>query len=99
MIEEKDTDVLLNAKKDSFAIDILTGLSAISLGVLVFLEGANMSPEYTIPLAVICLVLCATAFGKNRWVSVSRNDLVSVIERVVNSDPEALRILANKNKA
>ncbi len=99
MIDEKDIDLYLKAKKDRLAIEILSGLSIVFLAVLVFFEAADIYQEYTVLLAVTSVVLSASAFGKSRWVSVSRTDLLKAMERMVNSDAEALRIIANKKKA
>lgn len=96
MIEEREVEILLKAKKDSRAVNVLAGLSAISLVVLIALEVFIPSHSYTITLATLCAVFMCTSLGANRWVSVSRNTLISTLEKIVNRDPSALKTVAEK---
>lgn len=98
MIEEKDIELYLKAKKDRLAIDILLVLSSLCLGVLIYLEATNSKHDLTILLATISVVLSLSAFGKSRWVSVSRNDLVNCLGRVISNDSGALKIIASKSQ-
>ena len=37
--------------------------------------------------------------GQSRWVVVTRGQLIDIIERIINNDPEALKLLAVKRSA
>lgn len=99
MIEEKDIDVLFKAKKDRLAINILMALSSLFLCLIIFIEIIEYSREYTILLATISVVLMASSIGVNKWVSVSRDQLIQTIENIVNKDPDALEMIAKKKNA
>ena len=94
MIEEKDIKLLLSAKKDNLAINILMTLSVVSLIVLIFLEVTQINDDYTIILATVSAVLMGSSAGVNKWVSVSRADLIETIERIVQKDANGLKLLA-----
>jgi hypothetical protein len=38
----------------------------------------------------------ASAIGKNRWVFVSRAQLIDVTERIISNDADALKMLSKK---
>lgn len=99
MIEEKDIEVLLRAKKDGLAINVLMVLSCICLSILIFLEVTGVTDKYTIVLATISAVLMGSSAGANKWVSVSRDQLVKTFENIVNRDPDALKVLADKRNS
>lgn len=81
------------------AIDILQGLSALSLTVLVTLEALQVPHDYTMLLATLSAVFMGGSMGPNKWIVVSRGQLVQTLERVIQRDPEALKMLAEKRKA
>ncbi|WNO10503.1 hypothetical protein [Teredinibacter sp. KSP-S5-2] len=96
MFEEKDIEVFLKAKKNQLAIDIFQVLSSLTLVLLVFLEAMNITDDYTTVLATISVVFAMSAYGKGKWISISRADLIKTIEQAINRVPEALRMLASK---
>ncbi|WP_341939116.1 hypothetical protein [Marinimicrobium sp. C2-29] len=98
MIEEKDVDNLIKAKRDRFAVDALMALSSIALAVLILLEAFNVEHEYTIVIATASMMSMIGAMGQNKWVSVSRSQLIQTLDRIVNRDSSALKILAKKRK-
>lgn len=98
MVEERDVEVFLKAKRDQRVIDLLLGLSFFALSTLIGLEAFGVQHNYTILLATLSVVFMGASVGKSRWVSVSRNELVNSLERVINSDSEALKMLASKRK-
>ena len=98
MIEEKDIELLVKAKGDRFAIDVLMVLSTLNLCVLIFIEANGIMRDYNILLATCSLVFSVAALGRSRGVRVSRDDLLKVLERVIHTDPDTLRILATKNR-
>jgi NAD(P)H-hydrate repair Nnr-like enzyme with NAD(P)H-hydrate dehydratase domain len=96
VIEEKDIDTLIKAKRDEFTIQILMTFSALTFVTLIVLEALSIEHEYTILLATLGMVFLGSAIGQNRWVSVSRAQLIDVIERIISSDADALKMLAQK---
>ncbi|RYY73044.1 MAG: hypothetical protein EOO52_19425 [Gammaproteobacteria bacterium] len=94
MINEKDLETFLRAKKDAFAVKVLMSLSGVSLGILIFLEVTQVTNNYTILLATVSAVLMGSSAGANQWVSVSRAQLIETLENIIHSDPEALKLLA-----
>ena len=99
MITGEDIETLIKAKKDQFAINVLQGLSALLLATLVYLEAFRVNHDYTIILATLSVVCMLGALGQSRWVSVSRGQLVQTLERIINTDAEALSIMATKKRA
>jgi hypothetical protein len=99
MIEEKDVDTLIKANRDRMAIDILMILSSVALAVLILLEALDISHDYTIVLATVSMAFMGSAMGQNKWVSVSRFQLIQTLERIINRDANALRILAEKKQS
>ncbi len=98
MIEERDVDTLIKAKRDRVAIDILMILSSVALTVLILLEALDISHDYTVILATVSMVFMGSAMGQNKWVSVSRYQLIQTLERIINRDSNALRMLAEKKQ-
>jgi hypothetical protein len=98
MVHEKDVDIFVKAKRDQFAIDALMALSFAALSALIVLEAIGRPHDYTILLATLSAVFMGASMGKSRWVAVSRDQLIDSLERTINSDPEALKILAKKRK-
>lgn len=98
MLEEKDVETFIKAKRDQLAIDLLLVLAVASLAALVVLEALAISHDYTLVLATASTVLVGAATGQSRWVSVSRSQLVQTLERIINRDSEALEILARKKQ-
>ena len=96
MIQEKDVDTLIKAKKDQLAINILQVLSLLSLTILVILEDFYITHEYTTLLAVMSSVFMGAAMGQSKWVAVSRSKLIQTLESIINNDAEGLKILAEK---
>lgn len=99
MIQEKDVDTFIKAKKDQLAINILQGLSLLSLTVLIVLEALQLTRDYTILLATISSASMGGAMGQSRWLAVSRGKLIETLERIINNNPEGLKILAEKRKS
>lgn len=99
MIQEQDVDTLIKAKRDQLAIDILQGLSLLSLVTLIVLEALQLTHDYTILLATMSSVFMGGAMGQSRWVAVSRSKLIQTLEGVINNDSEGLRILAGKRRS
>ena len=99
MVDEKDVEVFIKAKRDQFATDVLMGLSFFALSSLIVLEAIGRPHDYTILLATLSAVFMAASTGKSRWVAVSRDELIDSLERTINSDPEALEMLAEKRKS
>lgn len=99
MVEEKDVDTFIKAKKDQLAIDILQGLSLASLTVLIALEALQVTSNYTICLATLTAVFMLGAMGQSKWVAISRSQLIETLERIINTDSEALKMLAEKRKS
>lgn len=99
MIQEKDVDTFIKAKKDQLAINILQGLSLLSLTVLIILEALQLTRDYTILLATISSVAMGGAMGQSRWLAVSRCKLIETLEGIINNSPEGLKILAEKRRS
>ena len=96
MIEDKDIDIFLKAKKEEVATNVLQACSVICLTVLITLEALSVSHEYTIVLATLSVIFIFSSLGHSRWVSVSRVELIKTLEKVFNNDAKALQILARK---
>jgi len=99
MVEDKDVEIFLKAKKQELATNILQSISAVFLLALVVLEVISPEHGYTVALATISVVFMSAAFGHSRWVTVSRADLIETLEDIFNRDANALRILADKNRS
>ncbi|MGQ9425619.1 hypothetical protein ACXYTJ_08120 [Gilvimarinus sp. F26214L] len=98
MVDERDIEIFLKAKRDQRTIDVLMGLSFVALATLVGLEALGVPHDYTVALATLSVVFMGASVSKSRWVSVPRNELVSSLERIINSDPEALTMVAEKRR-
>lgn len=61
MVQEKDVDIYLKARRDRLAIDILQMLSLVSLMALIMLEATSTDHGYTVLLAAM-----AAAVGESR---------------------------------
>lgn len=83
MIQEKDVDTLIKAKRDQLAIDILHGLSLLALVILIVLEVLQLTHDYTILLATMSSVFMGGAMGQSRWVTVSRSKLIQTLESIL----------------
>ncbi|MDT8428423.1 MAG: hypothetical protein RQ757_06625 [Pseudomonadales bacterium] len=81
------------------SIVILEVLSLAALSLLIILEALNLSHEYTILLATVSAVFLGAAMGKSRWVTVSRDQLILTLEKIINSDPGALVLLSEKKRS
>lgn len=97
MIDKRDIELFQKAKKEQPWVEMLTVLSLVPLLVLVMLVARGIY-DYTALLVIISFVLSLSAQGGRRWVTVSRDDLIKAMERMINSDPEALKIVADNNK-
>lgn len=98
MIQEKDVDIFIKAKKDQLVIDVFQGLSLLSLITLIALEALQLIHDYTIVLATMATVFMGAAMGQSRWIAVSRSKLLQTLEGIINNDSEGLKILAEKRR-
>ena len=98
MRTDEDIDVLLKAKRDQRAVETLRTIMALCLAMILLVEAFDMFEVLTVPLATICIVLLACSKGPNSWIKVSREGLVSTLERLFHRDPDALRRLSEKNR-
>ncbi|UTF59137.1 hypothetical protein [Gilvimarinus sp. DA14] len=99
MVEEKDIELFLKAKKEEKTTIFLQSLSAAFLLALVMLEVFNVTHDYTILLATISIVFMTAALGRSRWITVSRSHLIATLESIINRDANALKILADKKRS
>ncbi len=99
MVEERDVEIFLKAKKEDMATNALQVVSAIFLLVLVILEVIMPRHGYTVVLATVSVVFMAAALGHSRWVTVSRAHLIETLENIFNRDANALKILADKKRS
>jgi|GEM_PF-5709569 len=97
MIDKRDIELFQKAKKEQPWVDWLMVLSFLPLVVLVMLAAKGIY-DYTALLVIISFVLSLSAQGGRRWVSVSKDDLIKAMERMINSNPEALKVIAEQNK-
>lgn len=97
MIEERDVDTLIRAKRDQVVINILMIVAFLTFTILIALEALSIEHQFTILLSTLGMVFLAVAMGQNKWVSVSRAQLIDIIERIINNDANALKIIAKKN--
>lgn len=96
MIEEKDVEVFLKAKKEELAKSILQAISATCLALLLALEALDLNHDYIILLATFSVTFMMAAFGHSRWVTVSRAQLIQTLGNIFSKDADALKILAKK---
>lgn len=99
MIEEKDIDLFLKAKKEEKTSKFLQFLSVVSLLALVMLEVFEINHDYTTVLATLSIAFMMTALGHSRWITVSRAHLIATLEGIINRDANALKILADKKRS
>ncbi|GAB1258402.1 hypothetical protein NBRC116494_29040 [Aurantivibrio plasticivorans] len=97
-MSEDDLKIFLKAKKEEFASQVLTVLSLIPLCVIIVTEALAIHFEYTMLAAVFSSILLVASAGNKRWVTVTRRDLINLIERQINSDSEALTLRAKLAK-
>ncbi|UHQ53694.1 MULTISPECIES: hypothetical protein [Microbulbifer] len=99
MISEDTINILIKARKEQAAIYGLQALSITALVILIALEVLGVQHNLTIFLATLATIFMCGAVGQNRWVSVSRGQLVKALEQLINNDANAVERLAEKNKA
>ena len=95
-MNEKDINIFLKAKRGQFASNIFFAISMLALSSLIFLEAARIEHRYTTLLITLSMMLIFASTGTSRWVTVSRTDLLSIIQRQINNDVEALKLLAER---
>ncbi len=97
MMDKRDIELFQKARKEQPWVDVLTALALVPLAILIMLEIRGIY-DYTVLLVMISFILSLAAQGGRRWVSVSREDLLKTMERMINDDADALKIIAEQNK-
>lgn len=95
---EEDIKIFLKAKKEQLAADILLVIAVLFLIILFVLEVLHPQHEYTIVLSTLTFVALLSSYGSSRWVSISKKDLLGLIQRQIDADSEALTTLSNLKK-
>jgi hypothetical protein len=97
MIYEKEIDIYLEAKQQSKANKAMTVISILALITFVALRLLDISNAY-LDVVVISVFIGAlvNANGSSFISHVTRSQLLKIIERQINSDPEAIKYVASK---
>jgi hypothetical protein len=95
-MDSKDIDAFIKAKKEQTRAELLGIAALLPLALLMFIEASDIETRFTFPLIMFVFILLVTSQGASRSVSVSRRELVAIIERQINRDPAALQLLAEK---
>lgn len=93
-MNEKDIKTYLKAKKEEFASKVLVALSMLCVVSIIVLDALVIEHDYTIVLACFSSVFLLGSVGSSRWVTVSRSELLSILKKQIDSDPEALQLMA-----
>jgi hypothetical protein len=95
-MDEKDIELFIKAKKQQRVESTMTIVAALLFVVFTVLHALDTeqgSWAIALPMWTFLLLLSAR---QSLWVPVSREQLVNVIERQINRDPEALTTLTFK---
>ena len=94
MFDHEDIKILVRAKKDRRNIFILELLAFLCFLFLVISEAGDVFQTFTTMAATLGMVLLAARVGANKWVSISRDQLIYTLERLANKDPAAIEMLS-----
>ncbi len=89
-MNKSDIETFMKAKKEDRLYRLFQALSVISILVLLILNAYDPEHSLTTALLTASVLFSSFAFGANRWVSVSRRDLLDIIQRQINHDSEAI---------
>jgi len=99
-ISNKDLEIFNKAKNNQLVPSIML-LTSVLLALLVCyfeIDIANLNNQYSIFIASFAFILFNWANSDKKWSFVSKHELLSIIERMVNENPEALEQLSKLNE-
>jgi len=85
-----DVDTFIKAKKEDLVYRIFHVCVILLIGLLLYLNRYYPGHAYTTIILGASLLFSGLAQGMNRWVSVSRQDLLEIIQRMINRDSDAI---------
>lgn len=88
-MNEEDLKTILKADKEQRASKLLTIISALTLLALIVLELIRPEHDYTIALSCFSFTALSAAYG-SRWVSVKKEDLLTLLHKQINQDAQTL---------
>lgn len=89
-MDKSDIKTYMKARKEDRLYRLFHALSVTSIVVLLMLNAYETEHNLTTALLTTSVIFSSFAFGANRWISVSRQDLLDIIQRQINNDSEAL---------
>jgi hypothetical protein len=98
VMETKDIDIFLKAKKQQKRIHLAYIISVILVVLFLALKAIDYEHDYIVDTALILSVFIMFLYSKysSDKYDVTRNELINVIENFINSDAEALEYISNK---
>ena len=93
-MNEKEVVLFLKAKKEDLASRILIAMSMFTVVSIIVLEALGIQHDYTIALASLSSVFLLCSMGSSRWVTVSKSELLELIQKQIDSDPSAIQLVA-----
>lgn len=95
-MNEEDIDTFLRAKRETRFTYLYSSLALFFMAMIIFMEVTHTFQEWTILIVTLAMLSAAAIPGPSRGVTVSRSKLMDIIERQINSDPELLKMLADR---
>ena len=94
-MDKEDIEIFIKAKRGEVMPNILLALALCATLALYILESMNPAHEYTKLLLTAAFGLGSFAFGASKWAFVSRQQLIKIIEKQINQDPQALEYMSS----
>lgn len=92
--KEQDIKEYLRANKQQKKFNLLVTLANLAFAAVFVLEARYPGSDYIFGLCIFCFLILVAALGGNNRVMHSRKDLLDIIQRQINGDPESIALLA-----